>query len=233
MMKTFLLAATAVSIVAAVPAYADTFTYSNAAVNQGQNVTVSGFTSGTFDTGQIVLTGSGPNAGQTFDAWCVDVLHTLLNSSTYNIVPLTTAGSGGGNPALTAAQINQMGSLMIAGNADVLDDKFGIDTSPAFQLAIWAVEYGGTLLNNANGPLASLTQTLVNESAAGGILNDPNATVDLLDAAPGNQVLAFGVDATPIPATAPLFAGGLGLIAWLSRRRRRANSSQVGLVLAG
>lgn len=220
MSKILLAAITASIVAAAVPAKANTFTYSGAAVPLGQNITLSGIVSETVDAGQIVLTGSGANAGSSFDAWCVDVFHLLQNAGTYNIAQLTTAGAGSPNPALTNAQINQMGSLMIAGNADILDDKFGVDTSPAFQLAIWAVEYGGTLLDNADGTLANLVATLVDESKSGGALNDPNAVVDLLDAPASNQVLAFGVDTTPIPASVWSMLAGLGLLGFMLRRSK-------------
>jgi hypothetical protein len=40
-----------------------------------------------------------------------------------------------------------------------------------------------------------------------------------LDVVPTDQILA--VAATPIPAALPLFAGGLGLMGFLARRRKR------------
>ena len=139
-------------------------------------------------------------------------------------MPLTTAGSGAPNPTLTAAQINQIGSLMLAGNKDVADNALGVDGSTAFQLAIWAVEYGGALLDNANSTLAALVTTLVAESATGGSLNDPFATVELLDAPAQNQVLAFAVDAVPLPGTLWLMLSGLGLAFGGLARSRRSRS---------
>jgi hypothetical protein len=41
----------------------------------------------------------------------------------------------------------------------------------------------------------------------------------LLDAPAQNQILAFGVDATPLPGAAWLFAGGLGLLGAFVRKR--------------
>ena len=211
MKKAALLLAAAMGL-ASTPALASQFDYSAFTVTDGQNITLSGLVSETVDAGQIVLTGSGPNAGQMLDVWCVDVFHVLQSSALFNIVPLTTAGSGAPNPTLTAAQINQIGSLMLAGNKDVADNALGVDGSTAFQLAIWAVEYGGALLDNANSTLAALVTTLVAESATGGSLNDPFATVELLDAPAQNQVLAFAVDAVPLPGTLWLMLSGLGLL---------------------
>jgi hypothetical protein len=43
---------------------------------------------------------------------------------------------------------------------------------------------------------------------------------------PDNSVsLVSAISATPLPATLPLFAGGLGMVGWLTRRKKR-NSPQ-------
>ena len=219
-----MLSATAMLLFALTPAKADQFDYGNFSVFQGQNITISSPTSIEADTGLIMLQGAGAQSGVTLDVWCVDLFHLLQGSGIYNIVPLTTAGSGAPNPMLTAAQINQMGTLMLRGDADTPGDVFGADTSAAFQLAIWSVEYGGTLLDNANGPLATLVTQLDINAAPGGIWFDPNSTVDLLDAPASNQVLAVGLIA-PVPA--PIAGAGipgmifaLGMLAFMGRRRR-------------
>ena len=91
--------------------------------------------------GQIVLQGAGANTGQTLLAWCLDVFTYLQNSGTYQISPLTTAGSGGSNPPLTNMQISQIGSLMVNGNA-LIKTSSDTNVSAAIQLAIWLTEYG-------------------------------------------------------------------------------------------
>lgn len=226
-MKKLVMLSAAALLFAAAPAKADQFDYSTFSVFQGQNITISSPNAITADTGMILLQGAGAQAGITLDAWCVDLFHLLAGSAIYNIVPLTTAGSGLPNPTLTAAQINQMGTLMLRGVADTPGDVFGVDTSAAFQLAIWSVEYGGTLLDNANGPLAALVTQLDINAAPGGIWFDPNSSVDLLDAPASNQVLAFGV--TPLAVPTPIVGAGLpgmifgcGLLAFMARRRRTA-----------
>jgi hypothetical protein len=225
-MKKLLILSAAALLFAAAPAKADQFDYGSFSVFQGQNITITSPTGVTADTGLILLQGAGAQSGITLDAWCVDLFHELAGSSIYNIVPLTTAGSGAPNPMLTAAQINQMGTLMVRGDADTPGDVFGANTSAAFQLAIWSVEYGGTLLDNANGPLAMLVTQLDINAAPGGIWFDPNSTVELLDAPASNQVLGIGTTAVAVPAPIvgaglPGMIGALAVMFGLHRRRRQ------------
>jgi hypothetical protein len=201
------------------PACAGQFDYGSFGQDNGQNITITSPTSIGVSAGMIVLNGAGPNAGQTLDAWCVDLFDHLQASSIYNIVPLTTAGVGFPNPILTNQQISELGSLMIHGTTSVLDNAFGIDGSAAFQLAIWNVEYQGALLDNASGALATLVAALVANVQPGGIWDCPGCSVDLLDAPAQNQVLAFGIDTTPLPGAAWLFMGGLGLLGLVARRK--------------
>ena len=204
-------------------AQADQFVYSGFNVINQQNISFTAPRVITGGAGEIDLHGSGPNAGQTLDVWCIDLLHDLQTSALYNIVPLTNAGAGGGNPTLTNAQLAQMGSLMIHGAASVLNNAFGFDGSAAFQLAIWSIEYPGNLLDNASGALAVLVTALVANVQTGGIWDCPTCTVMQLDVTPQNQVLAFGVDAVPLPATVWLFGGALAGLGALMRRRKQTS----------
>jgi hypothetical protein len=61
-----------------------------------------------------------------------------------------------------------------------------------------------------------------------------STTIALLGATPGTYVWTWGQDAdqsftvqigpTPLPATLPLFAGGLGFVGYLTRRKKRAQA---------
>ena len=224
-MKKLMMLSAAALLFAAAPAKADQFDYSTFSVFQGQNITITSPTSITADAGMIQLVGTGANLGTTLDAWCVDLFHMLETNQIYNIVPLTTAGSGAPNPTLTTTEISQMGALMLRAAADTPGDIFGANTSTAFQLAIWSIEFQGTLLDNASGPLATLVTQLVANVSAGGIWECDACTVDLLDAPAGNQVLAFGVNPAPLPGAVWLFAGGLGLLGMVGRKRRTRASA--------
>jgi hypothetical protein len=217
-----LLVLTAVAMLAAAPAKASSFDYSSYSVTNQQNISFTSPVAETGGAGMITLVGTGPQAGIDITAWCVDLFDFLQTSSVYNIVPLTTAGSGGLNPALTPAQIGEIGSLMIHGAADVpVDPDF--NASAAFQLAIWSIEYPTNLIDNASGPLATLVTALVARVETGD-WQCPTCTVDLLDAPVGNQVLAFGVSPTPLPGAVWLFGTGLFGLGMLGRRKKRAVS---------
>ena len=220
MRKTAWLLASAIAL-AGVPAHASQFDYGSFSEINGQNIAITSPVNEGVSAGMIVLTGAGPNVGQTIDAWCVDLFDRLQSSAIYNIVPLTNAGSGFPNPALSNQQISELGSLMIHGQSSVLGNTFGLDGSAAFQLAIWNVEYGGSLLDSASGALATLVAALVANVQPGHVWDCPTCSVDLLDAPAQNQVLAFGVDATPLPAAVWLFGSGVGGAALLMRRRKR------------
>jgi hypothetical protein len=118
-----------------------------------------------------------------------------------------------------------MGSLMIHGVADVPGDP-DINASAAFQLAIWNVEYQGSLLDNASGPLATLVALLVANVQPGHVWDCPGCSVDLLDAPAQNQVLAFGVPSeTPLPGAVWLFVGGLGVLGMVGRKRQKQKTA--------
>ena len=200
------------SLFVATPAMASQFDYGSFGQVNGQNITISSPVSEGVSAGMIVLNGAGPNAGQTLDAWCVDLFDRLQASSIYNIVPLTTAGVGFPNPVLTNQQISELGSLMIHGTQTTLGNTFGLNGSAAFQLAIWNVEYGGALLDNASGPLATLVARLGRQRPTWRDLGLSRLLRRASRRASAKSDLAFGIDATPLPGAAWLFAGGLGLL---------------------
>jgi hypothetical protein len=222
-----LAAVTALLLLGTSAAKADNFTYTGTSINPGISVTLTDptllNTPFQASVGEITLTGNGTFMGQSITsiaAWCVDILTGLNPTGTYNIVPFAGPGSvGNGNPSVSALQVSEIASLI---------DAFGgaLDNNPAAtQLAIWRLEYGPglTFSSSSTAGVADIAAsiTLAADASSGGVFFDPTAKLKLLDVVPTDQILA--VAATPLPAALPLFAGGLGLMGWLSRRRKKQN----------
>jgi len=142
MRYTLIVGATALGLGLAGPAGATTFTYSGYSVVNDQTVSITG--PGSFSesggSGQIVLTGSGPDAGHDLTTWCIDIFHYLEGSGTYTLGPPS---------GLSSAQIGEIGALIIYGNTHLYDNY---NVSSGIQLAIWETEYGAAGYSFDAGP---------------------------------------------------------------------------------
>jgi hypothetical protein len=207
-----LIAATA--LITSSAAQADSFTYGSVDVIGPVAVDIQQPVQRSVIAGEIVLHGAGINAGQDINAWCLDLLNTLLAGPyTYQISPLTIAGAGGGNPALTQTQLTEIGDLMIDGLSAL--DKVAI------QLAIWKVEYPNFATLGVDAGI--LLDEAVDLSTVEG--NPFDVQVNLLHDAiiEPNQALAFAVvPEVPIPGAIWLFATGLLGLMTLYRRKQAA-----------
>jgi len=205
-------------------AHATTFQYDSYSTINAQTINVLSPTVGYGEMGQLILNGAGPNSGQTLTAWCLDVSVYLTTSGTYTLGPLTTAGAGGSNPALTTEQISEIGSLMLNGLSS------DTDSSAATQLAIWMLEYGSEFsYSGVSSAVTALALTYESNVMPGGEWYCPNCTVTLLSSL-GDQSLGYALlptegggtlPAVPLPATLPLFATGLGALGLLGWRRKQ------------
>jgi len=205
-------------------AHATTFQYDSYSTINAQTINVLSPTVGYGEIGQLILNGAGPNSGQTLPAWCLDVSVYLTTSGTYTLGPLTTAGAGGSNPALTTGQISEIGSLMLNGLSS------DTNSSAATQLAIWMLEYGSEFsYSGVSSAVTALALTYESNVMPGGEWYCPNCTVTLLSSL-GDQSLGYALlpaegggtlPAVPLPATLPLFATGLGALGLLGWRRKR------------
>jgi len=205
----------------------------------GEYVTIKTPRSVTGVAGQIELIGSGPNLGQNLLVYCLDIYDNLQSTGTYTVSQLTTSGAGGSNPSLATTQIGEIGSLIVNGDSLISKaSKTAVQAiSAAVQLAIWDVEYNnpkkvnGKSVNTTTaftylGPTSQLPQGTINLAntyvanvEAGGSWDSYNYAVTLLTAS-GNQSMVYA-NATPLPATLPLFGTGLGVVGLLARRRKR------------
>jgi len=205
-------------------AHATTFQYDSYSTINAQTINVLSPTVGYGEMGQLILNGAGPNSGQTLTAWCLDVSVYLTTSGTYTLGPLTTAGAGGSNPALTTGQISEIGSLMLNGLSS------DTNSSAATQLAIWMLEYGSEFsYSGVSSAVTALALTYESNVMPGGNWYCPNCTVTLLSSL-GDQSLGYALlptegggtlPAVPLPATLPLFATGLGALGLLGWRRKQ------------
>ena len=205
-------------------AHATTFQYDSYGTINAQTINVVSPTVGYGEMGQLILNGAGPNSGQTLTAWCLDVSVYLTTSGTYTLGPLTTAGAGGSNPALTTGQISEIGSLMLNGLSS------DTNSSAATQLAIWMLEYGSEFsYSGVSSTVTALAVTYESDVMLGGEWYCPNCTVTLLSSL-GDQSLGYALlptegggtlPAVPLPATLPLFATGLGALGLLGWRRKK------------
>jgi hypothetical protein len=202
-------------------ASASNFTYGSYSVTNAQDVTITQPNSVSGEAGQIVLAGSGGNTGQDILAWCLDVFTFLQSSGTYNVGPLTTAGSGGSNPPLSTTQIGEIGALMAYGNAHI---ALSTDVSAAIQLAIWMVEYSNFsyTVPASGSSVATLAQQYFDDATNGSWALDNN--VSLLSVSDSsNQNLGF-VDATPLPPALTMMVIGLAGFVFLAYPKRRLAS---------
>ena len=93
-----------------------------------------------------------------------------------------------------------------------------VDTASGYNL----VTSGGTQITGAqvNALLGNPSSGTVNSAVEITGLT-PFTTVTFQDTTGNSPAFEFDIGATPLPATLPLFAGGLGLVGFLTKRRKR------------
>lgn len=189
-------------------ASASTFTYGSYSVVNEVNVTIGesnstglppGYQTGYFGSGQIILNGTGPDAGRSLDVWCIDATHDLQWSDTYTFIrPNPSLSNNGGAPGgsqLSSLVLGEIGALVNWGDANI---NKSIYNSAAVQLAIWSIEYpNGTFVSDSSN-VNTLVKTLITdaENQINGFTWSDNLfeVIDPKD----NQGL---IGATPLPST--------------------------------
>ena len=217
------------------PAFADSYTgtVSVYVPTAGEIVQLNGNSE---NAGEILLTGNGTgayNGVAQLATWCLDIYHsiTIGSSYTWNIVQPIINGlpytPPSGNPplsttGLTASQINIIGALM---QWAATGTNLSTAHAPAaIQLAIWNVEYGFSMAGT-NAAILNLATNYINYAT-----NQTNGFTWFSNWAllvkTGGQDLGFipppGHEIfTPLPGALPLFATGLGVLAFVTRRKKK------------
>jgi hypothetical protein len=218
-MEKRIILASALAAILLVPSYA-----------MADSITPFGSTTG---SGPFVLTSSGPLPSTTYSG--VDVtLSTPIAFSSISSLSASftdnTGGADGGSPRFELDASNNDFFLVYLGTPPNFSDSDPVAFTTAFS---------GTNLNNGTNNSAigngNTFVTLASLEAAFGadMITDISLITDGGWATNGAQSLTLkGIDlngedllaATPLPATLPLFAGGLAFVGYLTRRKKRAQA---------
>jgi hypothetical protein len=206
-MQKLLAGTVAVVVTSAAPAYATTVS-----VGESYTVTETGFT------------GNKPSITKDLTGNLMLGLNTWSTATNFlTLSPAGYSGLSGSDPTVT-------GTITVTLN---FTEAGGV-TGSLTETGIYEAKYGGAPLSGCTSSPAGDTDCIVWKGAS----NTPNGSVILAATLTNGQIvdvdfynaqdwnitpkISFDLDPTPLPATLPLFAGGLGLIGYLTRRRKQS-----------
>lgn len=176
----------------------------------------------TVPVGAFQMTNISATPHNSFMAWCVDIYGTIQSSTNYT---LRTAEQFYGAGSRTVTDLERLASYAFA-NRNVASNV----ASAAFQLAVWEIVnetasgyslsgniFTVTSSNSTVTELASSWLTVVN---AGTYATAQNLGVRQKSAGSSTQNLAVFAP-IPEPETYVMLVAGLGLMAFVARRRRK------------
>ena len=172
---------------------------------------------GTPNPASYSFVGTGADVTATFvggNAADTDILEMSVNGGAYTLSTLSNVTSASGNTfnfgivaanaVITFAILNQTTGTTLTSNAALNADK---------DQHVWSFNYTqGTLgFTNINSGRALAFEDLLVSQGSDFDYNDIEAVVTGVNLA-----------TTPLPATLPLFAGGLGFVGYLAKRRKQS-----------
>jgi hypothetical protein len=181
-------------------------------------------------SGAFRMTNVTAEPDNTFMAWCVDIYHRLNTGSGGSSYTFRTAEQFYGAGSSTIGRLERLASYVVDNDGNALTNTLqsaltGAFQSAAFQLAVWEIVNEATSTLNVNSPdfyvsggssnVRQLANTWLTNSQTWsrtqtfGIWEGPNTTQDLAVFAP-----------IPEPETYAMIIAGLGLMAFVVRRRR-------------
>jgi hypothetical protein len=110
-----------------------------------------------------------------------------------------------------------------------------IGTNATGQITSWTITEGVFVSwpafpgENPNDFFGTYTLSLTNTGDTRTLLDDNDAGFAPGNASSGAGSFGATVSATPLPATLPLFAGGLGFVGYLARRRKRGSKQALAV----
>jgi hypothetical protein len=219
--KSTAVAVAVAGLFAAQPALADTLTYNGSWNGLGYgSATITSLSPALTEgvpAGAIAMTNTTPNPDVSFQAWCVDIFHTLASSSSYTLQNATSfyASDPGKATALSELASHSLSSVTNTTN------------SAAFQLAVWEI------VNETSGHGYSLTGGNFRASSESAVINAANSMLGNLSGpitltanvwaqnTPGSTQDLVVFAPVPEPETYAMMLAGLGLMGFVARRRKQ------------
>ena len=212
--KSTAIAMAVAGLFAAQPAVADSLTF-NGFSNGYISASITSPISLWAGAGGFSMTNTTPSPDVSFQAWCVDIFHTLTSPSSYTLQSASTFYSA--DPGKATA-LSHLASNYLSSVADAT-------TSGAFQLAVWEIvnEASGGSYSLGAGNFRATSGNTAAVTTANTWLNNLSGPVTMTAsvwATGSSQDLAVFAP-VPEPGTYAMILSGLGLMGFVARRRKQ------------
>ena len=199
-------------------AHADSLTYNGSVYANPPGVSITSPAAVNSVASEFSVTDT--TTSKTFNAFCVDIMNTLLSPSTYTP---TSLASDGVFTALVKTNIDKLFTQHYAAVNNAT-------TAAAFQEALWRVVYNGSYTGTVNATVdaVALNWATTLGAATGGY----NLTVWRTPANVPTSQAEISMTVVPEPETYLLMLSGLGMVGLMTRRRRPEGVTQGAQAIA-